>query len=536
MTWHLVLSNRVRATRGGRRWVVEALETRWLPSGPGYVLSGLAWPNPSHITFSIVGDGVPWDHGINNLNATMNGLFGPGVWETQIAKALQTWAAVANINIAEVPDANLPFNTPGAAQGDPRFGDIRIGGYNFNDPTTLAQTYLPPSSTNAPTSAGDSELNTAMPWTIGSGSGYDLYSVLLHEFGHALGLEESPQPGTVMYTDYGGVRTGLTADDIAGIQAIYGPRQADAYQASGGGTTAATAIDLTPGLNGSYQETVSGVSLATIGDTEYFSVVAPPVIGSQLQVTVIASGVSLLSPRVTLFNASQTPLTSAGNPSTWGDNVLATAGSIVPGQRYLIAVTGATQNVFAIGAYQLQVAFIGGTPLTAPNPQPPTPVPPAPIGTVNPTPPSTVSSIPTPPPAIPPDPYEPNNTPAQATWLGSLTATTLTGLTLDTPNDVDFFAFQAARPGPYALSAPGTNLAVLDARGDMLAQGSGTVTFWALRPGSRYTVEITPPGGVPVADYSLTIALQPPMRSRPAFGGFGARGLWMNRPFPHWRR
>ena len=57
------------------------------------------------------------------------------------------------------------------------------------------------------------------PWR--SGADVDLYSVVLHETGHALGLGHSDRPGAVMYPYYK-LSTGLTDDDIAGIRALYG--------------------------------------------------------------------------------------------------------------------------------------------------------------------------------------------------------------------------------------------------------------------------------------------------------------------------
>src|SRR5271157_2967406 len=189
-----------------RRLSCERLEERTLLATPGvdYVVTGYSWPNPSHITYSIAPDGVFWDHGTNVLNSTFNAKFGTsGIWERQIALALATWESVANINIVPVSDGPYDYNTLGLAQGDPRFGDIRFGGYTFPDTTiTLAQTCFPPP--NGSTAAGDVEINTSMNFNIGST--YDLYSVVLHETGHSLGLNEAPNPAEVMAIDYGGLR------------------------------------------------------------------------------------------------------------------------------------------------------------------------------------------------------------------------------------------------------------------------------------------------------------------------------------------
>ena len=184
-----------RSTRRRHRPSCDRLEERSLMTGiPGYdyVLTGYSWQNPARITYSIAPDGVFWDHGTNVLNAAFNAKFGAsGTWERQIALALATWESVANINLVPVQDGPYDFNTLGNAQGDPRFGDIRFGGYAFaNNTTTLAETYFPPP--NGSTAAGDVEINTALGFNIGSS--YDLYSVLLHETGHSLGLNHPTNP------------------------------------------------------------------------------------------------------------------------------------------------------------------------------------------------------------------------------------------------------------------------------------------------------------------------------------------------------
>ena len=140
---------------------------------------------------------------------------------------------MANINLVPVGDGLNNFNVLGSAQSDPRFGDIRFGGYPFlNNSTTLAETFFPPP--NGSTAAGDVEVNTALNFNIGST--YDLYSVLLHETGHSLGLDHAKNPVEVMNPVYGGTRPGLSAGDIAGIQAIYGARTVDSYQQQGWAT------------------------------------------------------------------------------------------------------------------------------------------------------------------------------------------------------------------------------------------------------------------------------------------------------------
>jgi hypothetical protein len=418
---------------------------------------------------------------------------------------------VANINIARVADSSLDFDTPGLSQGDSRFGDIRFGGYQFlNDATTLAQTYYPPP--NGLTAAGNIEINMALNFNLGAD--YDLYSVMLHETGHALGLEHATNPAEVMYPNYQGIRAGLSPGDIAGIRAIYGPRTADAYQEQGQGLGSSSAIDLTPRLDATNRLLLADPSLATIGDTEYFSVVAPAIPGTTLQVTASAGNVSLLSPKVSLFDATGQALDVEADPAAWGNDVTAQSGQVVPGRRYVIAVTGATNDVFAVGAYQLHVAFTGGSSPLTPTPTPPTPPTPTPTPTPTPSPttsapalpPVTAVAIPSAP--IAPDRFEPNDTLGQATPLGKIAATTVEGLSLDTASDRDGFSFKVARAGVYRVSAPGTSIRVLDGSWNPIASGQGSVSVRLPRARSYYYVEVGAPGGVPVAAYSLSIAPQ----------------------------
>lgn len=130
----------------------------------------------------------------------------------EVERAFQEWARYANISFLA-----------GSGQAAARSIDIRFAtgvhgdGYPFTT-GVLAHTFYP-SPPNAEPLAGDIHFNDDVSWQVGTG--VDLFSVALHEAGHALGLGHSDNPGAVMYPYYR-LSTGLSADDIAGIQALYG--------------------------------------------------------------------------------------------------------------------------------------------------------------------------------------------------------------------------------------------------------------------------------------------------------------------------
>src|SRR5205823_11948701 len=121
------------------------------------------------------------------------------------------------INFAVVADNGSDIGSGNYQQCDPGMGDIRVGGYNFGS-TTLAQCYMPPPDNNY-SIGGDLQFNTGQNFNVGTT--YDLFTVAMHEIGHALGLDHSQYTGTDMYPVYQGTKTALTSDDIAGIRAIY---------------------------------------------------------------------------------------------------------------------------------------------------------------------------------------------------------------------------------------------------------------------------------------------------------------------------
>ncbi len=467
--------------------------------GVDYTLMGGKWDDSQTITFSIPADGVSWGSGTNNINAKLDAEFNGTSWVGLISDALQVWSAATNLNFALVTDGNESFNTSGIAEGDSRFGDIRIGGYDLGSSTTIAQTYGPPPNGN--TASGDVLLNTSM--NFAAGSGYDFESVMIHEIGHALGLGESPQPTSVMYSYYTGVHHSLSPYDVEGIQSLYGARSADSYQSQGQATSTSTALDLTSFLNSSNQTQLGGVSLSSIGDTEYFSVVTPAINGSTLKVAAQPSGYSQLSPKVTVIDPSTgAVLATAQNPSVDGQLALTSIPGVVPGHRYLIEVTGATSDHFAVGSYAIQVGFFGGT---AVNPTPtPTPTP-TPVQISRPPAATSTPVVP----VIQPDAYAYNSSFANATELGSLGLTTASNLTLPSALNYQLFAFEAQSAGTVMVAAGNVNVVVANSLAQPIAQGTGVLIFNAPTAGARYYLLFLSSNQAPVANYGFAVKVVP---------------------------
>jgi hypothetical protein len=168
-----------------------------------YVLVSRGWPHDSS-------GNVALHYFIRSLTDKMD----PDTARSEIERALREWTRYANFTL-----------TPGRQQGGERTVDILFArgshgdGYPFDGAgATLAHTFYPAPPNPEPV-AGDMHLDADEPWH--SGANVDLYSVALHEAGHALGLGHSDRPGAVMYPYYR-LSTGLTDDDIAGIRALYG--------------------------------------------------------------------------------------------------------------------------------------------------------------------------------------------------------------------------------------------------------------------------------------------------------------------------
>ena len=87
----------------------------------------------------------------------------------------------------------------------------------------LAHAFYPPP--NGGDIAGDAHFDEAETWSVDipvPSRSIDLVTVAAHEFGHSLGLAHTSVNGALMFPTYSGSHRFLAADDIAGIQSLYG--------------------------------------------------------------------------------------------------------------------------------------------------------------------------------------------------------------------------------------------------------------------------------------------------------------------------
>jgi hypothetical protein len=331
-----------------------------------YAVSGNSWVHPELVTISIVPDGTNLGGVTSNLISTFNARWSQSTWTNQIYKAAQVWAQQTNLNFQVVSDNGAASGSGNYEQGDPGFGDIRIGGYNFGT-STLALTYLPPQANNY-SIAGDINFNTGQTWNIGST--YDLFTVSMHEIGHALGLLHSTYSSAVMYATYTKVRTGLYGDDVSGIRNIYSNSSPRSYDSNGGTNNSfAAAADVTGLINTTTNTLLlTGRDNTTTSQQEYYTVVVPSGTNGTMTVTTQSAGLSLLSPVMTVYDASQNPLGSQGGAGQTATTLTVTVNGVTAGQRYYVKVAGADTTAFSTGAYGMTFQFSTSAPPAIPTP------------------------------------------------------------------------------------------------------------------------------------------------------------------------
>lgn len=215
--------------------VLRSADLAALPLGTNEFLFQDFWSGPSDLT-SIY----------SQLDS--DPVVGKTVFRTALTNAFATWSAVTQLTFLEVADTGLQLAHPDASGANA--GDIRIGAFPLLDPFDCCASFgfEPPGGTNFrttynPTTTGDVSLNSLAFFSayadLHEGDAYpgfpnDLQNLLTHEIGHALGLEHPEadeltvgEELAIMYVGAGccdRIQRTLAADDIAGIQALYGIR------------------------------------------------------------------------------------------------------------------------------------------------------------------------------------------------------------------------------------------------------------------------------------------------------------------------
>uniref|UniRef100_A0A669BSS1 interstitial collagenase n=1 Tax=Oreochromis niloticus TaxID=8128 RepID=A0A669BSS1_ORENI len=175
-------------------------------------------PDEQVARFSTFGNNLKWQknsltYRIENYTPDMS----VAEVDDSIDKALQVWAKVTPLRFTRIysgiADIMISFGTVNFFT----HGDY----YPFDGPDgTLAHAFAPSAGIG-----GDAHFDEDETFTFRSNTGYVLFMVAAHEFGHSLGLSHSEDPGALMYPVYSYSNPDtyvLPQDDINGIQSLYG--------------------------------------------------------------------------------------------------------------------------------------------------------------------------------------------------------------------------------------------------------------------------------------------------------------------------
>lgn len=349
-------------------------------SASAYTLLFGKWDDPTRgtgatVSWSFIADGAGVDtsnyhdgnltglSSIGTLRLSIDSTYGTGAFDAAVQRAFNTWASVANLHFNHVTDNGSPFAGTTAI-------DIRIGAYVFASGFAGGAGYGPPGNDLffPDPLAGDLALSANNNFQIAPGAEGDLLptpggayfndieGLILHELGHTLGLGHSTNPDSVMcgYVDsnfdgsachYELINRQLDADDIAGMQFLYGPATPP-YTVSGNVSGLATNKSVTLLNNGSDIKVVSSNGGFTFSNAlasgSYTVTVAVQPAG---QTCTISNGSGTIS-NIHITNVS----VSCTNTYTVGGNIsgLAASGLVLKlNSTNLIIANGANSFKFA---------------------------------------------------------------------------------------------------------------------------------------------------------------------------------------------
>lgn len=336
---------------------VEPLEDRSVPA-----TFGIPWQD-TDLTLSFAPDGTSVSGVGSNLFTSLNQVQSADKWQKDILRAYQAWVKAANLNIAVVGDTGVAIGAVGRWQSDERFGDVRLAGANLGTSVLAVGTAADPGL--AGTRAGDVILNTAFRF---DGSPYDLYSVMLHEAGHSLGLGNSGNPNSVMYTQFSGVRVGLHQTDVNAVRALYGARPADPFDRNGNNDITTRAFDMGGAPAGSPDSVLLNFAdLTTAADRDVYSFLTPGRGANgdhNTTVKIQSAGLSLVNARLVVYHLENGVEKEVANATMNKDGFTGGKASVsfdpnddAGPRRYYVRVEKADGTAFDVGKYALGVSF-----------------------------------------------------------------------------------------------------------------------------------------------------------------------------------
>lgn len=338
----------------------EHLETRKLLAA-----FGAPWPNARDLSISFPADGVSVATFENVIHEELDAVTTRDNWQELVLRAYQTWAIHADVNVALTADHDLGFGTPGLSNQDPRFGEFRIGAF----PQTGVLANSLPFQSVAGTWSGDILLNSQETFvyhdweenlppdpTIDPNGARDLFSVLLHETGNTLGIADTSISSAVMFGHYAGPKGLLTPEDIGWLQDLYGVRTDPYEQVDNGQLGLATFIPTPINFDPEIDTLDLRASILNFNDSDFYRV-APVAGQSEVTFSVNAVGVSLLVPKIEVYDENGVLLVQQVSASVFENNVSVTIHGLTNSGDLNVRVSAASDDIYSVGDYRLVVDY-----------------------------------------------------------------------------------------------------------------------------------------------------------------------------------
>ncbi len=321
-------------------------------SGPSVgSMTPTPWLAPERLTISFAPDGTSISGYGSQLFTAFRDWMTPNQVEANILKAFQQWARVASINAGYLADGGQQFGVNALTQGDPRFGDIRVGAIPMHDDVFAVSVAKHPSLSGS--WGGEIIFNTNKSYPNVN----EFYAVALHEIGHVLGLRHSAHPQSVMNDR--ALNTQLIGQDINRLRALYGVRRldtADVGNKNNDSPDKATRIENPGSLHGTIPLIVYG-DIAASTDRDYFELSPLSNYEGPIKFELVSSGISLLRAKLSIINENGQLLHEISGTGIRGNRLAFTIPQAVDGMTYYVRIEAADQSLYAQGSYALKVTY-----------------------------------------------------------------------------------------------------------------------------------------------------------------------------------